>query len=60
MIKARAEIVRDPDVVASVGNGLSARYGDGSPVDARVAGKRVALRFRVQSVASFDHRKLAG
>ena len=60
MIKARAEIVRDPDVVASVGNVLSARYGDGSPVDARVVGKRVALRFGVQSVASFDHRKLAG
>jgi PPOX class probable F420-dependent enzyme len=60
MIKARAEIVRAPDVVASVGTGLSARYGDGSPVDPRVAAKRVALRFGVESVASFDHRKLAG
>ena len=58
MIKARAEIVRSG--VAEIGNALSARYGDGSPVDARVAAKRVALRFRVQSVASFDHRKLAG
>ncbi|MBE2317253.1 pyridoxamine 5'-phosphate oxidase family protein [Solirubrobacter sp. CPCC 204708] len=60
MIKARAEIVRDASVIAEVGNGLSARYGDGSPVSDRVAAKRVALRFRVESVASFDHRKLAG
>jgi hypothetical protein len=58
MIKARAEIVRSG--VAEIGNALSARYGDGSPVDERVAAKRVALRFRVQCVASFDHRKLVG
>ena len=58
MIKARAEIVRSG--VAEIGNALSARYGDGSPVDERAAAKRVALRFRVQSVASFDHRKLSG
>ncbi|MDA0169281.1 TIGR03618 family F420-dependent PPOX class oxidoreductase [Solirubrobacter taibaiensis] len=58
MIKARAEIVHDASTVAEIGNALSARYGDGSPVDARVAAKRVALRFGVQSVASFDHRKL--
>ena len=58
MIKASAEIVRAADEVAAVGNALSARYGDGSPVDPRAAAKRVALRFRVQSVASFDHRKL--
>lgn len=59
MIKASAEIVREPDEVVAIGNALSARYGDGSPVDARAAAKRVALRFRPQSVASFDHRKLA-
>jgi PPOX class probable F420-dependent enzyme len=59
MIKARAEIMRDPAAVAHVGSALSARYGDGSPVPERVAAKRVALRFAVESVASFDHRKLA-
>jgi PPOX class probable F420-dependent enzyme len=60
MIKAQAEIHRDAATVTAIGNGLSARYGDGSPVDARAAAKRVALRFRVHSVASFDHRKLGG
>jgi len=58
MIKARALIHRDVEVVAAVGNELSARYGDGSPVDPRVAGKRVALQFEVVSISSFDHRKL--
>jgi PPOX class probable F420-dependent enzyme len=58
MIKASAVIHRDPEVVSAVGNALSARYGDGSPVDGRVAAKRVALEFAVSSVASFDHRKL--
>lgn len=58
MIKASAEIVREPDEVVAIGNALSARYGDGAPVDSRVAGKRVALRFRAESTASFDHRKL--
>jgi PPOX class probable F420-dependent enzyme len=57
MIKARAEIHRAG--VVEIGNALSARYGDGSPVDERAAAKRVALRFGVVSVASFDHRKLS-
>lgn len=58
MIKARAVVHRDFDVVVAVGNELSARYGDGSPVDSRVAAKRVALQFEVVSISSFDHRKL--
>jgi PPOX class probable F420-dependent enzyme len=58
MIKARALIHRDAEVVAAVGNELSARYGDGSPVDPRVASKRVALQFVVVAISSFDHRKL--
>src|SRR5688572_6725389 len=37
MIKSRAVIHRDAEVVFAVGNELSARYGDGSPVDSRVA-----------------------
>ncbi len=58
MIKAACAIHRDPEVVTSVGNELSARYGDGSPVDPRQAAKRVALQYVCSSVASFDHRKL--
>ena len=58
MIKARAVVHREADVVSAVGNELSARYGDGSPVDERVASKRVALQFVSSNVASFDHRKL--
>ena len=58
MIKAACAIHRDPEVVARVGNELSARYGDGSPVDPRQAAKRVALQFVSSNVASFDHRKL--
>jgi PPOX class probable F420-dependent enzyme len=58
MIKAACAIHRDPALVESVGNELSARYGDGSPVDPRQAAKRVALQFVSSSVASFDHRKL--
>lgn len=60
MIKARAVVHRDASVVAAVGNALSARYGDGSPVDPRVAGKRVALQFVAVAISSFDHRKLYG
>ncbi len=58
MIKAACAIHRDPELVAGVGNALSARYGDGSPVDPRQAAKRVALQFVSSNVASFDHRKL--
>ena len=58
MIKAACAIHREPDVVGGVGNELSARYGDGSPVDPRQAAKRVALQFVSSNVASFDHRKL--
>jgi PPOX class probable F420-dependent enzyme len=58
MIKAACAIHRDPELVAGVGNELSRRYGDGSPVDPRQAAKRVALQFVSSNVASFDHRKL--
>ncbi|MDA0179080.1 pyridoxamine 5'-phosphate oxidase family protein [Solirubrobacter phytolaccae] len=60
MVKARAAVHRDSTLVAEIGNALSARYGDGSEVDARVAAKRVALQFEVLSISSFDHRKLYG
>ena len=58
MIKAACAIHHEPALVEGVGNELSARYGDGSPVDPRQAAKRVALQFVSSHVASFDHRKL--
>jgi general stress protein 26 len=58
MIKAACAIHREPSIVEAVGNELSARYGDGAPVDPRQAAKRVALQFVSSNVASFDHRKL--
>jgi PPOX class probable F420-dependent enzyme len=69
MLKARAELHRDLDTVAAVGQELAARYrGEGDPaVDAsareafrKQAAKRVAVQFRVQEAASWDHAKLAG
>ena len=60
MIKANAVVHRDASLVTEIGNALSARYGDGSPVDARVASKRVALQFVEVAISSFDHRKLYG
>ena len=59
MIKAACAIHREPALVETIGNELSARYGDGSAVDPRQAAKRVALQFVTAHVASFDHRKLA-
>jgi general stress protein 26 len=58
MIKAACAIHREPALVTEIGNALSARYGDGSPVEPRQAAKRVALQFVSSNVASFDHRKL--
>jgi PPOX class probable F420-dependent enzyme len=58
MIKAAAAIHREPAVVAGVGTGLAARYGDGGHVTPAQAAKRVALQFVVKEIASFDHRKL--
>jgi PPOX class probable F420-dependent enzyme len=64
MIKARAELIRDVDTVAALGEALIERYGGGSIGDAerealrRQAPKRVALRFVALQTASWDHRKL--
>jgi PPOX class probable F420-dependent enzyme len=64
MIKARADVIRDVETVAGLGEALMERYGNGSVSDAerealrRQAPKRVALRFIAQETASWDHRKL--
>jgi hypothetical protein len=58
MMKCAAAIHRDVEVVAGVGSELAERYG-GHAADMRAqAPKRVALQFIVNSVASWDHRKL--
>ena len=66
MLHATTELHRDTDEVAALGAEILARYGGGS-VSVEVndailaqARKRVALRFVVERVASWDHRKLAG
>jgi PPOX class probable F420-dependent enzyme len=58
MMRCVAAIHRELDVVAGVGASLAERYG-GHAADMRAqAPKRVALQFIVNSVASWDHRKL--
>jgi PPOX class probable F420-dependent enzyme len=64
MVNAECEIVRDLDAVVALAAELAARYEVGAVTPAveaawRVqAPKRVALRFRPQATASWDHRKL--
>ena len=66
MLEATTELHRDTDAVAALGAEILGRYGGGS-VSVQVneailaqARKRVALRFVVQRIASWDHRKLGG
>lgn len=64
---ARAEIHRDFETVAAVGEELFARYARGPGLDDPKrdavrdrAAKRVAVRFEVVRIATWDHSKLAG
>ena len=49
MIKAACAIHHEPELVTEIGNALSARYGDGSPVDP--ARRREAGRAAVRLLA---------
>ena len=66
MFEATAELVRDTEAVATLGAEILGRYGGSSvsvPVNEAIlaqARKRVGLRFVVQRIASWDHRKLGG
>jgi nitroimidazol reductase NimA-like FMN-containing flavoprotein (pyridoxamine 5'-phosphate oxidase superfamily) len=69
MIEARTRVLRDPSIVAALGEQIFRRYaGDaegniGPEVVDMVhaqASKRVALHFVPERVASWDHRKLGG
>jgi PPOX class probable F420-dependent enzyme len=65
MLRCEAEVVRDAAAVAELGLELHARYAGGAldaatrAAVAHQAPKRVGLRFREHSRASWDHRKLA-
>jgi PPOX class probable F420-dependent enzyme len=67
-IEAEAEVIRDLDLIVAFGKDLTVRYSDGiesvqgdavAALEAQ-APKRVAIHFRPQRVASWDHRKLGG
>ncbi len=66
MLQTAVELHRDPDTVAALGAEILARYAGGSTAvevnDAIIAQarKRVGLRFVLERVASWDHRKLGG
>ncbi len=65
MLRCEAELVREGDAVAALGLDVLARYGGGPLTGAardavvRQARKRVGVRFRERSRATWDHRKLA-
>ncbi len=66
MIEAQTVVHRDTELVLDFGLELFARYNDAEPgpefraaVRAQAV-KRVALQFKAERIASFDHRKLAG
>jgi PPOX class probable F420-dependent enzyme len=68
MIEAEATLHRDPETVLGFAEELTLRYAGGIESvegDARAmleaqAPKRVAIQFRAQRTASWDHRKLGG
>jgi PPOX class probable F420-dependent enzyme len=66
MIEAQTVIHHDTELVTDFGLELFTRYnggGQGSEFKDAVraqAAKRVALQFKTERIASFDHRKLAG
>ena len=67
MIKANAELHRDLEDVAPLAEEIFAKYQGGQQIDDTTrdalraqAAKRVAIRFRVQDVISWDHSKLGG
>jgi PPOX class probable F420-dependent enzyme len=66
MLETTVELHRDVDAVAALGAEILSRYAGGSTAVevndaiAAQARKRVGLRFVVERMASWDHRKLGG
>jgi hypothetical protein len=68
MIRAHCILHRELAIVAGIGQELAVRYGgddaavgpEASEVFERQAAKRVALHFKPESIATWDHSKLGG
>jgi PPOX class probable F420-dependent enzyme len=67
MYETRVELMRDTDEVAALGAEILTRYAGADAAGAEAteairaqARKRVGMRFVVERVASWDHRKLGG
>jgi PPOX class probable F420-dependent enzyme len=68
MIEAEAELIRDTDEIVEFGKELTIRYsegidsveGDAAAALVAQAPKRVAIHFRPERIATWDHRKLGG
>jgi PPOX class probable F420-dependent enzyme len=68
MIEAEAELIRDTDRIVEFGKELTIRYsegidsveGDAAAALVAQAPKRVAIHFRPERIATWDHRKLGG
>jgi len=67
MIRARAELHRDVDDVAPLGEEIFAKYQGGHEIDETgrealraQAAKRVGIHFRVEEIVTWDHSKLGG
>ena len=68
MIEAEAELIRDTDQIVEFAKELTIRYGEGiDSVEGDAAAalvaqapKRVAIHFRPERIATWDHRKLGG
>jgi hypothetical protein len=67
MYETTVELTRDTDEVAALGAEILARYAGADAAGAEAteairaqARKRVGMRFVVERVASWDHRKLGG
>jgi PPOX class probable F420-dependent enzyme len=58
MLRCTCTLHRSLEVVAGVGEELAERYGGARASMLSQAPKRVAMRFVVRGVASWDHRKL--
>jgi len=67
-IEAEAELIRDLDQIVEYAKEMTVRYSEGiESVEGDAAAglraqapKRVAIRFRPERIASWDHRKLGG
>jgi PPOX class probable F420-dependent enzyme len=67
MIKARAQLYRDVDEVAPLGEEIFVKYQGGHEIDdagrealRAQAAKRVSICFRVEEIVTWDHSKLGG